>query len=394
MKILFVSALFPYPLYSGGQVRMYNLIRQLSDKHEITLFSFIRKNGENTYKKNMPFCRSITTVLRGSAWQSEYITRAITGPYPFLWSTYDNDSMRRSIEKELAQTSYDIIHLEPGYVWPSLPKTDIPLVVSEHNIESNVYAGYVRQSIFRFPLWVDVWKMAIWQRRIWKKAARVTAVSQDDNKYIGSVINPKKVEIINNGVDLPSFPYKPKNKRMSDAMTYLYVGNFSWIENQDAVKHLIKEIWPAIARCYPKATLRIVGKNLPNEIREMANTSNTFFFDQVEHIQTELQNADIMLAPIRIGGGTKYKLLEAMASGLPIITTKEGAEGLHARHNKELFIADTTKDILKSIQMIADSGWRLGVVSSARKRIEEEYSWVSIADQLDTVWREAYGEKH
>lgn len=392
MKIIFVSALFPYPLHSGGQVRMFNLIKKLSQKHEITLFSFIRSESENAFKKNVSFCSKVITVMRGGAWQGRYVIPAVTGTYPLLMSTYNNSQMRDLIADELAKTAYDGIHIEPGYIWPCLPKTNLPVVVSEHNIEHEVYAGFVRQSALRLPLWLDVWKLKMWEAKIWKKAAKVTAVSEEDKKYISASSGSKKVDVINNGVDLSTFAYKPKNKRMSEAMTYVYIGNFAWIENQDAVKYLLSEIWPAISRRYPKATLRIVGKNLPGDIKNMARDERVIFLDSVDRIQTELQNADIMLAPIRIGGGTKYKILEAMASGLPVITTKQGAMGLHAKHNKELFIAESGKDILKCVDMIADSGWRLNVVSAARKLIESQYSWDSIAEKLDDIWKGAYGK--
>ena len=394
MKILFVSALLPYPLHSGGQVRMYNLLKQLSHDHDIHLFSFIRSENENAYKKELSFCSHVTTVMRGSAWQSQYILPAIFGSYPLLLSTYDNNEMRQCIAKELAREPYDGIHIEPGYVMPSIPKTDVPIVVSEHNIEHDVYAGFVGQSLLRLPLWIDVWKLSMWEKHIWNHAARITAVSPEDKAYIHKAAPDKKVDIINNGVDLQAFPYKPKNKRMSDSMTYLYVGNFAWIENQDAVRYLLTSIWPGIIKKYTKATLRVVGKNLPSDIRRIAHGSGVVFLDSVERIQTELQQADIMLAPIRIGGGTKYKILEAMASGLPVITTKQGAMGIHATHNKELFVADTMEQVLKSIDMIRDSGWRLGVVSAARKRIEEQYSWDSISQKLDVVWRGAYGKSN
>src|SRR3989344_9184440 len=144
MKIVFVSAVFPYPLYSGGQVRVFNLLKRLSTKHDISLFSFIRKDEEEQYKKNVSFCRLVTTVKRGGAWQLRYMARALTSSYPFLLSTYDNELMRRLIEKELQRGKYDIVHIEPGYVWPSLPDTTLPVAVSEHNIEHEIYTGFVK----------------------------------------------------------------------------------------------------------------------------------------------------------------------------------------------------------------------------------------------------------
>jgi hypothetical protein len=143
--------------------------------------------------------------------------------------------MRNLIEDELRNGSYNLIHIEPGYVWPSLPHTDLPIVLSEHNIEHEVYAGYVSRSLFRCPLWIDIAKLKRWEEKIWRQATRVIAVFDGDKGKISSVIDSGKISIVKNGVDLPSFPFKPKQKLLSHKITFLYVGNFAWIENRDAV---------------------------------------------------------------------------------------------------------------------------------------------------------------
>jgi glycosyltransferase involved in cell wall biosynthesis len=397
MKILFVSAVFPYPLYSGGQIRIYNLLKRLSRKHDITLLSFIRKEEEETYKKEIQFCQSVIAVKRGKAWQPHYVMRAITGSYPLLLSTYDNKGMRQHIKTELEKGTYDLVHLEPGYVWPSLPQVDIPIVVSEHNIEHEVYREYARK--FRIPflrpfLLFDVKKLHAWEEKIWKAADRITAVSQEDQTFIASIVDAKKVSVVENGVDLSSFPFVPKQGTMSEAITFLYVGNFAWIQNQDAVEYLLKELWPAIIKKYPRAQLRIVGKNLSDSLRQLGNISGVYFLEHVDVIQKELQRADIMLAPIRVGGGTKYKLLEAMASGLPIITTSHGAEGLLQKDKQVMCIADNIGGVLEAIDVLRVEKKRKSIVVSARAMIEKSYSWEGIAEKLDTVWKGAYGKSH
>jgi polysaccharide biosynthesis protein PslH len=397
MKILFVSAVFPYPLYSGGQVRVFNLLKRLSKKHDISLFSFIRTDDEEQYKKNVSFCRLVTTVKRGRAWQLRYVLRAVTSSYPLLLSTYDSTRMKELIEKELQTRTYDIVHIEPGYVWPSIPTTTIPVVVSEHNIEHEVYTGFVKRfpvPFFRFLLSSDVNKLKNWEAKIWQQAAHVVAVFDGDKKKISHVVDSGKISVVKNGVDLASFPFKPKTVSKNGKITFLYVGNFAWMENRDAVFHLLKDIWPAIVERYPQAHLRIVGKNLPENLRGMGTISSVSFLEHVENIQTELALSDIMLAPIRIGGGTKYKLLEAMASGLPVITTKFGANGLLATHDKEICIADSEEEVLQAIHTLVQGKRRMIIVTAARKLIEKNYSWETIADDLNRVWEEAHARRN
>jgi len=213
MRILFISAVFPYPLYSGGQIRIYNLLKEASRHHDMTLCAFTRDKAENRYIQKLNFCKKVHTVLRGSAWQFQYVARAIFGKYPFVFSTYDLPEMRAIIEKELSGGSYDLIHIEPGYVFPSLPKTTLPLVVGEHNIEHVVYEGFIRS----FPivplrplLFVDVLKLRAWERNVWNKANHIVAVSANDASTIASVVSNGKVTIAPNGVDVAAFPFTPK----------------------------------------------------------------------------------------------------------------------------------------------------------------------------------------
>jgi len=390
MKILFISAILPYPLYSGGQIRIYNLLKALSREYDITLYSFIRDKKENQYKKELSCCKKVETVWRGQAWQLPYIARAVVSTYPFLFSTYVNGLMRKKLAEELENNQYDLVHIEPGYVFPSLPTLSIPLVVAEHNIEHTVYEGYVR----RFPivplrplLYADVLKLLWWEKKIWRRADRLVAVSEDDKKVIGNTVDTKKITVVSNGVDLAQFPFVPKKQLTADEPIFLFVGNFSWIQNQDAVRHLLSDLWPFIIKTYPKAHLRIVGRNMSDRIKKYIKDDNVKLLEGVSEISDEYKKADILLAPIRIGGGTKFKILEAMASGVPIITTTQGAAGLDVFHGKELMIADSSEEIIEAVSLLlTQKGERENIVKTARRCIEEHYSWERIAKILANVW--------
>ncbi len=394
MKILFVSAVFPYPLYSGGQIRIYNLIKALSHKHDITLCSFIRDEKENQYKKELSFCKKIETVRRGRAWQTSYILHSLLGRYPFLLSTYDNSAMRKKLADALKNDTYDLIHIEPGYVWPSIPHTTIPLVVAEHNIEHTIYEDYVRH----FPivplrpfLYADVLKLMWWEKHIWKAGDQVIAVSGDDKAVIEKTIDPSHVTVVPNGVDLTLFPFAPKKQEGNPV--FLFVGNFLWMQNQDAVRFLLMHIWPCILKNYPKATLRIVGKHMPDRLRRLIVHPSVLLLENVSEIQTEYHQADILLAPIRIGGGTKFKILEAMASGVPVVATSKGAAGLTVVNGKHLLIADTPEETVAAAQNVfSDKIKKKAIIQAARKRIEEEYSWEHISNTLEMVWKKAAHE--
>lgn len=389
MKILFVTAVLPYPLHSGGQIRIYQLLKYLSKKHDITLVSFIRDEKEREFVRHLSFCASVHTVMRGRAWQLGYIAKSIFGKYSFLLSTYDNNRMRSKIVELQSKTQFDVLHIEPFYVWPSVPKNEIPIVVSEHNIEYDVYGQYVRQfwlSFLRPFLWLDVLKLTYWEQYVWRLASSVIAVSSDDADTIKKVIK-KQSTVVPNGVDLDQFSYR--KKRLSHAQPHiLFVGDFRWFPNVDAMRRLVRDIWPEILKIYPKAQLRIVGRHMSDKQKIFMKERRVDVAENVEDISVEYKQADIFVAPLAIAGGTKFKILEAMASGLPVVTTIAGAAGLKLQAGYHVLIAEKTSDFVDSICALwINTSIYAAQAKAARLHIEKYYSWPAIADTLDSVWR-------
>lgn len=373
MNILFVSAVLPFPLHSGGQVRTYNLIKRLSRQHSITLVSFIRSQEERQYKKNLEFCHNVHMVMRGRAWQPRYMMKAF-GKFPFLLATYDNDVMQKTLDELLTTYQFDLLHIEPFYVWPSIPNTIIPIVVSEHNIEYEVYKKFT-PSFF----WWDTMKLKYWEQRIWKNATKLTAVSVKDAKVMEKHTG-QKVAVVPNGVNLDTFRFRLPN--ITDHPTILFVGNFRWRPNREAARTLLVDIWPKITHVFPRATLWIVGKDMPNEFQKFAISA--------DDIVRVYYDADILVAPHAIGGGTKFKILEAMATGLPIVTTKAGVSGLAMKAGVHYLEAERREEFVDQITRVCDNrSLAEEVAKNSRKLIESTYTWDTIAEKLEYVWKNA-----
>lgn len=373
MNVLFVSAVLPYPLHSGGQIRIYNLIKRLSRRHRVTLASFIRGEEELQYKKELAFCESVHMVMRGRAWQPKYLMSAF-GKYPFLLATYDNSDMRKTLTDLLSTKRFDLLHAEPFYVWPSIPEIRLPIVISEHNIEYAVYK--------RFTPWfarLDTAKLAFWEHYIWNKAKTVTAVSEEDAAVIRKNIGDR-VTVVPNGVDLKIFRYR--KPVLSDSPTILFVGNFRWRPNREAARTLLADIWPKIKRVLPGATLWIVGKDMPKEFRQFAKAA--------DDISKVYHDADVLVAPHEIAGGTKYKMLEAMATGLPIVTTRKGAAGLSMKAGVHYLEACGTQGFVDQIKRLSENTTLSETVTkNARELAETTYNWDDIAQKLEYVWKNA-----
>lgn len=389
MKILMLTPYLPYPLYSGGQIRSYNLLKNLSLKHQITLFSFIRSDKETRYLKNLkPFCREVRVFRRRQPWDPRNLFLSLLTPYPFLVSIYLSRHFREAITRELGRGDYDLIHAETFYIMPNLPQTKIPTLLVEQTIEYLVYQQFVRDFKF-WPvkplLYFDVLKINLWEKYYWRRASRLAAMSDSDRQMMNQTVKDKKVDVVANGVDGEFFSrVKPHG-----GQTVLFIGNFKWLPNRDAAHFLVKDIWPKIVARLPQARLLIVGRNPTAEITALAGPGIKIDGD-VADIRTAFSQASVLLAPIRNGRGTKYKVLEAMACGLPVVTTKLGIEGIEA--DGSVLVAESGQALAAAaVKVLQDGRLAKTLADSAKKIVYQKYNWQTISDRLNMIYQQLGG---
>lgn len=385
MKILIVSSYLPFPLYSGGHIRLYNLIKNLSSKHEITLICEKRSyQNQKDIDEVAKICKKVITVERIKQWSARNILKSGVSFIPFLLVGHNNIEMKKQILKELESNKFDLIHVETFYVMQNLPKTNIPIVLIEHNIEYLVYEKYVKKAlIFLRPmLYTDILKLKRAEKKCWKKVSKLVAVSSDEQKIMGG-----KAELVPNGVDIDKFKLKKINMGKTDKKV-LFIGDFKWIQNKDSVIYIIKNIWPRVSFQNNDLKLWIVGKNIPDGIKKLGNSS--IIFDENAPDQTELifQEADLLLSPIRVGGGTNFKILEAMSTGTPVLTTPLGNEGINAKDGSEIIICDKPDEFVsKTLSLLSDNYLYEKLSRNGRKLMEEKFDWKVIAEKLDSVYK-------
>ena len=395
MKILMITPYLPYPLFSGGQIRTYNLLKNLAPKYQITLASFIRDESEQKYQKELaPFCQKIILFKRRRAFSPVNVILAGITPYPFLVSIYFDPFVKNRLKKELIEGKYDLIHAETFYVMPNIPDTKIPIFLVEQVIEYLVYQRFVEG----LPLWaipakpfllLDVAKIKWWEKYFWKKARRLAAMSEEDRSFIKSHQPNLKVDVIANGVDVDYFA---KTKRQNpEKPTVLFVGQFKWLPNRDATQFLARDIWPTIKETIPDARLLIVGRNPPQEILNL-KSQDIRIDGQVEDIRDAYAQASVLVAPIRNGRGTKYKILEAMATKTPIVGTKLAMEGINIENGKQALIAETAERLAqKTIKILKDPVLGSRLAKNAYDLVKSQYNWPKISAELDQVYQEVAG---
>lgn len=391
-----ITPYLPYPLVSGGQIRTYNLLKNLAPKHQVTLASFIRDEKERKHVKELEkYCQKVIVFKRRKAWSPINILLSAITPFPFLVCIYFDMGVRREIKKELEKENYDLIHAETFYVMPDIPKTKTPIFLVEQVIEYLVYQRFVeglpKYALILKPfLFLDVFKIKRWERYYWKRAKRLAAMSEEDKRFIQSMEPNLRIDVIANGVDIHYFNETKKQKPKNP--TVLFVGQFKWLPNRDATKFLVSEIWPKIKSQIKNAKLWIVGRNPPQDIFAL-NSTDIKVDGAVEDIRLAYRASDVLLAPIRNGRGTKYKILEAMATKTPIVGTRLAIEGINVTNGKQALVgksanelADQTVKVLKSPKLgetLAEEAYNL---------VSHDYNWKKISDRLDQVYQQV-GEK-
>jgi polysaccharide biosynthesis protein PslH len=397
MNILLISSYLPYPLYSGGHIRLFNLIKELSGKHKITLICEKRNyQGEAEIIEVKKFCKKVITVPRRKQWSIKNIVKTGLSPLPFLVIGHSNKQMRDSIQKELNENQFDLIHVETSYVMQNIPLTKVPIVLVEHNIEYMVYKRFTDKAplLLKPFLSVDVLKLKYWEERMWAKAKKLIAVSEIEKKIMQE--KRKDVVIVSNGVDISKFnpsPQQQKSKINKDEKRILFIGEFKWMQNRDAIGWIIREIWPKLrSEFIPSMTdkgikLWVVGRSIPDSVRKLTSDRNIVFDDSApKETEKIFEKADLLLAPIRVGGGTSFKILEAMASGVPVVTTSLG-NAIGAKEGSEIVVAESPEDFVAGIKKILENKEYCKEISqNGRKLIEKKFNWKKIASDLDSVY--------
>jgi len=384
-----ITPYLPYPLYSGGQIRTYNLLKNLAKSHEITLFAFVKEVVPDHIKALEKFCKKIEVFKRRKAWSIVNILVSGFSFYPFLVAIYYSLSLRKRIEEELSKNKYDLIHAETFYVMPNIPQTKVPILLVEQTIEYLVYAHFLETlslKVFKPLLALDIFKLKFWEKFYWKRADKVVAMSASDKNKMRKLVPNLSVEIIPNGVD-SSFFSKVKQKKGKSAVI-LFVGNFSWLQNREAVYFLIEKIWPNVKNKIKDAQLLIVGRNPSEGIRNLVQNFKVQLESSVDDIRDVYAKSDVMIAPIFGPGGTRYKILEAMASSLPVVTTEMGAEGLPVKHREHILIANEQNTLTEqTVKLLRDKKLRDRISENARLLVQKEFDWRKISEKLDKLYK-------
>ncbi len=393
MKILMLTPYLPYPLLSGGQIRTYNLLKKLADKYDVTLFSLIKEDSERQYLPELEkYCKKVKLFKRSKKpFTPHNIVHTALSSFPFLVIRNHVPETIKAVERELRSEKYDLIHAETFYMMPHIPKTTIPIMLVEQTIEYLGYESFAKRVKFPFvkPLLnIDINKIKRWEEYYWRSCTKLITMSAEDKEYIAQVIGtPEKIDVVSNGVDVAWFAEKAKN--LPSDPTILSVGTFNWLPNVEAVQFLVQHIWPKVKKLLPGTKLWIVGNAPTKEIFEYQKKDTSITITGgIPDIRDAFAGAHVLLAPVFSGKGTRYKILEAMASGTPIVATDTAVEGLGVTHGTHVLISNTAEGLAQlTVDVLKDHTLQKRLAENGRQFIQSQYDWSHIADKLDKIYQ-------
>lgn len=403
MKILMLTPYLPYPLLSGGQIRTYNLLKKLSDKHQITLFALIKNDEEKQYVSELEkYCHQVRVFKRSEKpFTLTNILRALFSSFPFLVIRNQAAGSLQAVQEEIVRENYDLIHAETFYMMPHIPDCAIPIILVEQTIEYLGYESYANKAPFflRWLLNLDVAKIRRWEHHYWRKAKRLIVMSEDDKQFISHKIREvaDKIEVVANGVDTKWFAAKPRQHRT--APTILSVGTFKWLPNIEAVDFLVKQVWPKIKTQVANASLLIVGNAPTNTVINYGkNDPRIEVAGRIEDIRDAFSQAHVLVAPVFSGKGTRYKILEAMAAGTPVVASKIAVEGLNVREGQEVLTSNDPQQMADlTVKLLGDTTLWQRLSEHGKKFVAKHYDWQIISQKLDYIYQtigKDYGKKH
>lgn len=397
MKILMLLPFLPIDQMSGGQTRWYHLIKFLSKNHKITVVSLIRgdKEKELSYLPQIEkYCEKIMVFDRPkSPWTLRNLFLTLVTFNPLVVMRNFSLEERKAITKELSENQYDIIHAETFYVMPHIPQTSVPIVLVEPTIEFSVYQHYVDNEVpflLKFIYLFDVIKLKWWEKYYWRKANKVFAVSEEDKIIMEKELPGIEVGIIPNGVDVSYFEEKKVKRHLPQRV--LYHGDYKWMQNVEAVNILIKDVWPLIKEKTSNVRLWITGRSIPKDIIELAKKdSNIIVNESPSDNRDVFKTASVLVTPIMSPGGTRLKVLEAMASDLPVVSTPVGVAGLNIKKGTHALVSSSVDELAQmTIDVLNDKQLSEKLAKEGKKFVAQNFDWQSIVVNLEKVYKSKY----
>ncbi|MGQ9635845.1 MAG: glycosyltransferase [Bryobacteraceae bacterium] len=403
MRILFFAPHQLWPPTTGTRLRDYYLARGIAKHHEVTFLELLHPNDK--VEKAAPdagFVR-VVTASRGRTYSPGRLLRGVIGPWPVTaWNCYSREAATL-LERLLSEQGFDTVQIVGSPLAAYLPQVlrapGRPAVLMDwHNIESVLMRRYAKSA----PSWAHrlfALRTARLLERLENRLLRVcgahVTVSENDRQALLKRWPQAQVHCVPNGVDVRHYSEVCQanwsgayNEPRENRRRLLFVGSMDYFANIDGVRWFCERVWPELEAKHPDMDFVIVGRNPAPEVRTLASP-RVMVTGEVEDIRPYYRGAAAAVVPLRVGGGSRLKILEAMAAGVPVVSTRLGAEGLELEPERHLLIVDSAEHFAQTVSRLLSApelGRRLA--EQARRVVCERYDWGRLGEQLSEIHRE------
>lgn len=390
MRVLFVSLALPYPPNNGQRMRNWGILKALAaEGARVTLVSFAEPGEDSSTPGPLDkICESVHLVSapRHDAGWKNYLARlsALFSRDPFGTIRYESAAMKAEVQRLIEQRDFDAVICDNIYQFKNLPAS----ARSRTLLNKHDFAFVIVQRLLartRNPLklaygWLECRKLRRWEFAVCSQVAGVMVCSEWDGEILRAAVPGVPIFTVPNVIDVES--YVPRDG--DNGRTLLFFGAMDYFANQDAVQFFVSEILPEVKRGCPQAEFVVAGRNPPEWIREgLAGVPGVRITGTVENMQEAIARATVCVVPLRIGSGTRLKILEAAAMEKPVVSTRLGAEGLGLVEGSEILLADEPHDFARAVaDLLGDSERRRALGRAARRHVEEHYSLAALRRSL------------
>jgi polysaccharide biosynthesis protein PslH len=391
MRILWLNVGGLWPLNTGGRQRSFHIISELAQRHRVTVLTTHGAGDDAAgLAANLPGCQAVQSIpyslpKRDSAGFALALLRSWLSPLPVTLWKWRIAALRREVRRLLSPETTDLCIVDFLYAQPNLPRrVPVPTVLFEHNAEYLIWKRLCdaeKNPVKRALLEIEWRKLRRAEGRACMEAALTLAVSENDRAALAAAAPRARIEAIPTGVDTSYF--HPNGTRQA-AAKLVFTGSMDWYPNEEGILYFIDSILPLIRRDLPEASLTVVGRNPTAKLRAAAGPA-VHITGTVEDVRPFVGEAAVYVVPLRLGGGTRIKIFEALAMGKAVVSTRIGAEGLPLTSGKHFIEADEPEDFARAVvTLVRDAERRKALEQAGRRLVEERYSWRQAAREFET----------
>jgi glycosyltransferase involved in cell wall biosynthesis len=402
MRILWVKADKLLPVQNGGNIRTYHVLRFLSARHQLTFFSYYGGTPDPGYERELqrqlPGAVALCTgkrELSGAARGLDYLAHLRAQP-PYAVSRFAHAKVQKQIQAWFRERRFDVAvcdFLDAAVNFPG--SLSIPSVLFQHNVESEIWRRHVstagnpaKKLMYRR----EFRKMLRYERAAVCKFQHVIAVSENDRSLMTQWVDADRVTVVPTGVDLAE--YRPDPAAAVPAPLITFVGAMDWEPNVDGVEYFCGEVWPSIKAEVPQARFRIVGRDPGRRVQKWASIEDSIeVTGRVPSVVEHLYQSAVVIVPLRIGGGTRLKIYEAMATAKAVVSTTVGAEGLDVHHGRDIVLADDARSFAQAVVMLLRDPVLRRRYEKAAAQTAAAYGWPAIGERFSEVLQSVADKK-